>query len=561
MSFDRRLITCDLICLGAASPGVFRDYIKWLEGQTGRKIVSYAHRGSGEKWGSHEEQVWFSDGSAESVTTRSRVWKRLWSRYLLRPSCYSCFYHSTVRPGDLTIGDYWGIEEAHPGTRDDLGVSCLLANSALGMDVVRSLVDKVALLPSSIEKCANERQPMLRLSPALPGDRQLFWAELCESGFRLAAADAGVLGAGRFAKDAAKDLLEHAKKRAGCFAGARRREPEPDGVEWTEAGMEDGVLEFPVVFAAKHRSDEVRRKSSSGGMFYALAEYVIGQGGVVYGCAFDENLRARHVRCTTLKECERCMGSKYSQSDMGDTIPRVRTDLRDGKLVLFTGTPCQVDAVRRSSGLAGGGLLSVDLVCHGVPSPVLFSMHLSFLEGRLGLRPVSYDHRPKSKGWGHCEAVTLEDGSCLQGTRISESWKRLFYSNEFLRPSCYECPYAKTARRSDVTIADFWGIEGTGLSGFADDLGVSLVLANNERGLRVFEGLGIDSVESSLEDALPKNPMLYRPSSCEGSRSAPWELLYDWGYAALLRKRRFVKSAPRWVGSKAKRMLKGVVRG
>ncbi|WP_281654434.1 hypothetical protein, partial [Eggerthella sinensis] len=90
-------------------------------------------------------------------------------------------------------------------------------------------------------------------------------------------------------------------------------------------------------------------------MFYALADYMIGQGGVVYGCAFDDGLEARHIRCETLEECERCMGSKYSQSDMGSTIAMVSADLSSGRPVLFTGTPCQVDAVRHACGEMGGG--------------------------------------------------------------------------------------------------------------------------------------------------------------------------------------------------------------
>lgn len=342
------LVTCDLICLGAASPGAFQAYVRWLEGRAGRKVVSYAHRGGGERWGAYEERAGFSDGAVEAGTTRTRAWKRTWGKHLLRPSCHSCAYHSVERPGDLTIGDYWGLEDAHPGASDDLGVSCLLVNSSRGMRVVRSISGKIALLPSSVDKCANGRQPMLRRSPELPGQRALFWERLCEGGFHDACVAVGALGAGRAAKDSARAVL----------AKARRTSPAPpEGLgkgEWAEADLGEGALGYPVVFAARHRSDEVRRRSSSGGMFHALAEYAVERGGVVYGCAFDEGLRARHVRCETMGECERCMGSKYSQSDMGDAIRRVREDLGDGRLVLFTGTPCQVDAVRHACGPSEG---------------------------------------------------------------------------------------------------------------------------------------------------------------------------------------------------------------
>lgn len=113
--------------------------------------------------------------------------------------------------------------------------------------------------------------------------------------------------------------------------------------------------EYPIAFAARNRDDSVRRMSSSGGMFYALASHVIEDlGGVVYGCAFNEDLRAVHIRCETMAEAERCMGSKYSQSDMGDSIRLVRADLENGRNVLFTGTPCQVAAVRMACDGAGG---------------------------------------------------------------------------------------------------------------------------------------------------------------------------------------------------------------
>ena len=117
--------------------------------------------------------------------------------------------------------------------------------------------------------------------------------------------------------------------------------------------------EYPVAFAARNRDDAVRRKSSSGGMYHALASYVIDDlGGVVYGCAFDEGLRAVHIRCETMAEAERCMGSKYSQSDMGDSIRMVRADLTAGRAVLFTGTPCQVAAVRAACAGVSGGVVS-----------------------------------------------------------------------------------------------------------------------------------------------------------------------------------------------------------
>lgn len=311
---------------------------------------------------------------------------------------------------------------------------------------------------------------------------------------------------------------------------------------------------FPLVFAAKHRSDEVRTRSSSGGMFYALADYMIGKGGIVYGCAFDDDIKPRHIRCETMEECERCMGSKYSQSDMGLTIAKVNADLCSGRPVLFTGTPCQVDAVRRACN--GERLLTVDLVCHGVPSPCLFAEHLRFLERWFGRKVVAYSHRPKNRGWVHCEAVVCDDGTVRQGSRVTESWKRLFYGNRMLRPSCYACPYTTSNRFSDVTIADFWGIERARIAAFSDDLGVSLVLANTAKGLNAMRGCEILIRRSSLDEALPGNPMLSRPSSCSQPRRPVWETLCSDGYEDMMKRYRFLPTRTRFVGAKVKRFVR-----
>ena len=295
---------------------------------------------------------------------------------------------------------------------------------------------------------------------------------------------------------------------------------------------------YPRVFAAKNRSDEIRKQSSSGGMFYALAEQVIENNrGTVYGCAFDDGLHARHIRCETLEEIKRCMGSKYSQSDMGTIISEVIADLKEGRTVLFTGTPCQVDAVSRAcSSIKNGTLLTADLICHGVPSPGIFEEHIRFLEATRKQRVALYAHRPKDLGWGHTEKIIWEDGTEEQGSRLSDSWKRVFYFNQMLRPSCYVCPYTTIQRHSDVTIADFWGIEQSSAAEMKDDLGVSLLLVNTDRGLELVENSNIDKTPVSIDEATPKNPMLLHPSVCNRDKDQPWKILYESGYADMLRK-------------------------
>lgn len=316
---------------------------------------------------------------------------------------------------------------------------------------------------------------------------------------------------------------------------------------------------YPVFFAAKNRDNGVRRRSSSGGIFQALASYVIRElGGVVYGCAFDDHLKAVHIRCETIAEAERCMGSKYSQSDMGDVIQRVRVDLETGRTVLFTGTPCQVAAVRAAClDIGETTLLTSDIICHGVPSPAAFQEWLRLLEDARKKDIRRYEHRPKTMGWGHSERVTFSDGSSEQGTRWVETWKRYFYDNRSLRPSCHFCPYTTIAARpGNITIADFWGIKNTQLAFFYDNLGVSLVLANDERGLKMLARLDVEYVKADIADALPGNPMLEHPSTYKGNKSAVWEGVYRDGMLVTMKREKFLVSPARSVGSRMKKTVK-----
>ena len=192
---------------------------------------------------------------------------------------------------------------------------------------------------------------------------------------------------------------------------------------------------------------------------------------------------------------------------------------------------------------------------------MLFREHLAFLEDEEGGAVVAYEHRPKNVGWGHVERVGFADGRVLQGARLSDSWRRLFYGNRALRPGCYQCPYTQTRRPGDLTIADFWGIEATELAEFRDELGVSLVLANTPRGEALLGGLALDARPAALADALPKNPLLTRPSTFSGSRSELWDAHGALGYKGMLCRLHYYPSAPRAFAGRAKRWVKRAIKG
>lgn len=556
------LYTCDLICWGAASPSAFQSFLAMLEVRSGRPIVSYAHRGFGMRSGDDEVAI-FADGSVESGTTATHAWRRIWYDRLCRESCYRCGYHSTKRPGDITIGDWWGLGRFMPSLEDSWGVSCAIVSTPRGLSLLDGASSSLELAATPVADVANPAQPMLAHPPERKG-RDSFWSELYARDFEAACRSVGALGFERVAKDLAKKIVSKFKgdaaKDAGAAAANRgwKEAPKVDFEEVEKRG------EYPVAFAARNCDEEVRRRSSSGGMYHALASHVIcNLGGVVYGCAFDGNLKAVHVRCETVEEAERCMGSKYSQSDMGDSIRQVRGDLRAGRTVLFTGTPCQVAAARVAcADIAGGGcLMTADIICHGVPSPGVFQGWLAELERARDARVISYEHRPKSMGWGHFERVTWGDGRVEQGTRLSETWKRLFYDNRMLRPSCYQCPYTVVVGRpGDLTIADFWGVEMTSHARRGDGiLGVSLVLANGPTGLGILSKLDIDLELAAIAEVLPRNPMLERPSTYEGEHDAPWRKFYDEGLIAMAKSERYLISSVCFLALRVKRTAKRIL--
>lgn len=312
--------------------------------------------------------------------------------------------------------------------------------------------------------------------------------------------------------------------------------------------------QYPMVYAAKSESSQVLENSSSGGLFFELAKPVIAGGGIVYGCAYDEKFHAHHIRCDTIEKCSECMGSKYVQSEMGDIFLEVQRDLREGREVLFTGTPCQAAAVRSFIG-NDSRLITVDIICHGVPSPGVFEAWLKALETIKGKKIVRYEHRPKNKGWKHLERITWEDGSTDQDSNLGVAWKYLFYGDEILRPSCYQCRFANTVRSSDITIGDFWKIEQTKVADMAGKMGVSAVLVNSKVGESLFARAQVIAKPASIQEVILGNPMLVHPTSRKLDRDAVWEQLYRNGLVSMMKDRHYLVSPLRHRIGSMKRKL------
>lgn len=238
-------------------------------------------------------------------------------------------------------------------------------------------------------------------------------------------------------------------------------------------------------YAVKHKNYDIRMASRSGGMFFTLVEEILNRNGVVYGCKLVNNNEAIHFRATTIEECELMHGSKYIQSDITNCYKAIKEDLNNNLWVLFSGTACQVNAIKEyCSDIDCGKLLLVDIVCHGAPSSRVWKDYLEYISKKNKKQIKSVDFRDKqSFGWAaHTETFKFIDDSLYS----CDYFKTLFYSHLILREDCFDCPYKNLERQGDITLADCWGI-ATNEPDFDDDKGVSLVLVNSDKGRLFFE--------------------------------------------------------------------------
>lgn len=282
-----------------------------------------------------------------------------------------------------------------------------------------------------------------------------------------------------------------------------------------------------LVYACWLRNNKTRKSSTSGGAFSALAETVLSQRGVVFGAGFDKNMKVVHQQISSVKELWKLRGSKYVQSDMGASYIQVSEQLKNNKTVLFSGTACQIDGLYSFLGHKyAGQLITIDLVCHGVPSPKIFRDYLDYMEHCYGSKTKHVYFRNKEPGWFvFGMKIEFQDGQIYKASTYDDPYIRGFLREYFLRPSCHNCRYAGTQRVADITLADFWGYQDSCRADRDDDKGISMVMLNSQNGLQLF-----NTAKSKLEyfsrpvsEAVAGNPAL---SSCfppSAKRAAFWE--------------------------------------
>lgn len=302
------------------------------------------------------------------------------------------------------------------------------------------------------------------------------------------------------------------------------------------------------VLAAKNPNEDIRLKSSSGGIFTQIAEKIIEEGGVVFGAKFNDSWEVVHDFTQNIEGLSNFRGSKYVQSIIGNNYIKVEEFLKEGRKVLFSGTPCQVAGLRLFIRKEYQNLLMVDIVCHGVPSPLVWRRYLKEEVASIATENSVFtaykpnkiediQFRDKVKGWKKF-SFTLKQyatqGAEKNTVLLSETldkniFMQGFLKDLYLRPSCHSCPSKSLKSGSDITLADYWGVQSI-LSQFDDDKGVSLILLNTAKGETLFNNLKTINIQTTYENALKGNSAIIRSVLIPKHRSEFWESFDSKGF-------------------------------
>lgn len=287
------------------------------------------------------------------------------------------------------------------------------------------------------------------------------------------------------------------------------------------------------VYAVKYFDEDIRSKSQSGGFSYAAVLNVINNNGIAFGAGYSEDMSVCHKAFVSADSLKEMQGSKYVQSRLNEVFAVIKKLLENKCKVIFTGTPCQVGGLKSFLGARyeSDDLVTLDFVCHGVPTPMIFKDYLTYSENKYRGKITYFNFRDQSFGWrSHIESFYVNGRKFYNNI-----YANLFYGHGFLRPSCHECIYANVSRVSDITMADFWGLEKC-LPSFEDDNGVSLVLINSGRGKSFFEKLRSQLILFKVETDDYLQPQLRSPSSISPIREKIWMDYNRYGFAYVAKK-------------------------
>lgn len=297
--------------------------------------------------------------------------------------------------------------------------------------------------------------------------------------------------------------------------------PDVDKTKCVDCGLCDKVCAFndnydkslnlsePIAYAARHKDMSEILKSRSGAAFVAVSDWILENGGVVYGAGYKGHFVVTHKRATTKEERDEFRGSKYVQSDLSGIFKQVKDDLKNGLTVMFSGTPCQTSGLNSFVGKTlMKNLYLVDIVCHGVPGATMWRDYLVYLEKKYKREIIAVNFRDKEHyGWG-----AHKESFLFAGFTSFTSFTYVFYRHIAFRMSCVNCHFCNLTRPSDLTLADYWGWQRTDNQFNADNKGCSLVLLNTEKGKELFETVKnkMNVISAKLENVI--QPNLEHPS-------------------------------------------------
>lgn len=296
----------------------------------------------------------------------------------------------------------------------------------------------------------------------------------------------------------------------------------------------------PEFYVAKHKSNDVLMKSTSGGMFTALSDVVLKKGGVIYGVDYDDDFNVLHRRAETVEERDRMRISKYVQSNLTDIFTQIKKDLKEKKYVLFTGTPCQTAGLRGFIGKSplAKNLYICDVICHSIPSPLIWEDYKKLLEKEQGGKLTDVQFRSKIIDWSreNSNKTFLYKTTANEEIHNDERYYKLFFGKKtIMRPSCEDCNYTDIHRASDITIADYWGIEKYAPE-WMDVKGVSVILVNNEKGAKLLEecSKNIHFEKRPAEESLNEQQRLREPVKFPENREQFWNDYRKYGFEYII---------------------------
>ena len=301
---------------------------------------------------------------------------------------------------------------------------------------------------------------------------------------------------------------------------------------------------MPNAYAVKAKDLELRFVSSSGGAFSIIADYVLKNRGVVCGAAITSDCKSvEHIIIDKKNDLYKLRSSKYAQSNIGLVYRQINSLLKSDRIVLFSGTPCQIEGLNSFLGKKYDNLITTEIICHGVPSPELFKKYISWQELRKGAKIINVNFRHKKLGWyNYISRFENSNHKIFFSTLREEPFMQMYLRNYCIRPSCYNC-YSKNFKpRADFTLGDFWGVKEI-MPEFYDDKGVSLILVHNDKAKNIFENIKneIEFKETDCMAAIKYNICMLKSVKKPKERDTFFEDMNKYDFGVLSKKYAYVK--------------------